>query len=378
MKKRRVLFGTDSYFQLMTVINLKMTIYKNWDADVIVYSSVPSADIIVQRLKETKVFYNVYLASTSLTKCGKKYALKEKLPKYSVYLYSLVAPKEVVKNAIGTYLYEKYEEFIINSYGALPDAIFNVCYHNNKNVEVKRIEDGFVSYFTEFGSKKGKLRNVIELASSYLFGIKNIKDYISAYYFVEPELVITKMPYPIIRSPKFSRDNKELVKVLNHIFGYDKTLKFDKKIYLFEDGSLFFMNNDEEVDIVNELKSVVPPKDFIVKMHPRRKENRFKAISVDVMEKSNIPWEVIQLNNHFDNCIFITVASSIAFSSDIYFGDKCNKILLFKCLKNPPTHIDANFEKYLIAYKKKFGENSLYIPSSYKELINMVKSISKS
>lgn len=375
MVNKKVLFGTDSYFQLITAINLRTTVYKDWDVDIIVYGSVPSANVIVDKLREVEVFDNVYLAETSLTRCGKNYSFREKLPKYFVYIHSLFSPRSVVKNSIGTALTKNYDEFILNSYGALPDAIFNVCYRNNKNIRIKRIEDGFVSYFTEFGSKKGKLRKTIETVSNTLFGIKNMKYYISAYYFVEPELVIAQMPYPIVRSPKFSRDNKVLVKVLNHVFGYDETLTFNKKIYLFEDGSLFFMNSDEEVDIVNELQTVVKPEDFIVKMHPRRKKNRFKDIGVDVMEKSNIPWEVIQLNNRFDNCIFMTVASSVAFSSDIYFGDRCHKLLLFKCLKTPPALVNDNFKKYLDLYKEKFGEDSLHIPNSYEELKDSVKGI---
>ena len=168
MNNKKVLFGTDSYFQLMTAINLRTTVYKEWDADVIVYGSVPSADVIVSRLRETNVFDNVYLAETSLTKCGQKYTKKEKLPKYFVFLYSLISPKHVVKKAIGASLSTAYDEFVINSYGALPDAIFNVCYRNNKNVRIKRIEDGFVSYFTEFGSKKGKGRRFVEKISNIL------------------------------------------------------------------------------------------------------------------------------------------------------------------------------------------------------------------
>jgi hypothetical protein len=368
MVKREVLFGIDSYFQLMTAINLRTTVYKDWCADIIIYGSVPSADVIANRVRETGMFGHVYLAFTSLALCGNKYTWREKLPKYFVYLYSLFSPKQVVKNAIGAKLEKSYDEFVMNGFGALPDAIFNACYRVNKNIGIKRIEDGYVSYFTEFGSKKGKARRMLEWMAQKLLGYENIKDYIVGYYFVEPELVTAHLSYPVFRSPKFSRENKELVRVLNHVFGYDDSVKLRKKIYLFEDGSLFFMNSDEEIDIVKELKEVVNTDDFIVKMHPRRKENRFEALGVDVMEKSSIPWEVIQLNNRFDNCIFMTVASSVAFSSDIYFGDKCHKILFYKCLKNPPKLINGNFMNYLQLYKEKFGEDSLHIPSSYAEL----------
>ena len=233
MEKKKVLFGTDSYFQLMTAINLRTTVYKDWYADIIVYGSVPSADKIADRLRETNVFDHVYMADTSLTRCGKKYSKREKLPKYFVYLYSLIAPSHVLKNAIGAKLTIPYDEFVLNSYGALPETIFNICYRNNKNIKVKRIEDGFVSYFTEFGSKKGHFRQFLESFSNLIFGDKDIKKYIDGYYFVEPDLVIAKLPYPVIRSPKFIRNNKELVSVLNHVFNYDNSLKFDKKIYLF-------------------------------------------------------------------------------------------------------------------------------------------------
>ena len=112
MEKKKVLFGTDSYFQLMTAINLRTTVYKDWYADIIVYGSVPSADKIADRLRETNVFDHVYMADTSLTRCGKKYSKREKLPKYFVYLYSLIAPSHVLKNAIGAKLTIPYDEFV--------------------------------------------------------------------------------------------------------------------------------------------------------------------------------------------------------------------------------------------------------------------------
>lgn len=372
---KRILFGVDSYFQLIMSVSLRMTLFRSDNADIIVYNSVPSAEEVCNSLRKTKVFQHVYWGNTTLARCGKKYTFWEKFPKYFVYLLTLVAPTSTLKRIIGEPLSEKYDIFIFNGYGAMADCIFNVCYNRNKNVECRRIEDSYASYFTVYGSVKGKIRVLLEKLCSVLFNRKDINNYIRAFYFAEPDLVQVKMPYPVIQAPKIDRTNKELVNTLNSIFNYKDVEIGNKNIFLFEDGRLFFDNNDEEVDIIAELIKFVPNNRFAIKMHPRRKENRFENLGVDIMKGSGIPWEVIQLNVDFSGSIFLTTTSAPIFSSDVYFGDKCHKILLYKCLKKPLSSIDSNFEAYIKDFKKKFGEESLYIPESYDELRSILKKL---
>ena len=131
---------------------------------------------------------------------------------------------------------------------------------------------------------------------------------------------------------------------------------------------MFFDGSEEEVDLVKDLISYLPKHEIAIKMHPRRTYDRFASLGVESLKASKVPWEVIQLNQDYSGCIFMTVTSSAVFSSDIYFGDKCYKILLYKCLKTPPSSIDARFEAYVQKYRERFGSDYLYIPESYDEL----------
>lgn len=375
---KRILFGVDSLFQFIIATNLRTTVYKDDEADIIIYSSTLPARGVYEKVAKTNIYRNVYYADTSLCRCGKNYSFKQKLPKYFVYLLTMSFPQNTLKRIIGSSLDDSYDEFLFNSFGALADCIFNVCYRNNTNIVCKRIEDAYVSYFTVWGSRKSGFRRFLEKISYKVFGNKNIEDYIDGYYFSEPEMVMAKFPYPIIPAPKFGRDNKAFVSLLNEIFEYNPAAKTDKILFLFEDGRLFFDGSEEEVDLVEDMISYLPKEKMAIKMHPRRKVDRFATLGVESMKASKVPWEIIQLNQDYSGCIFMTVTSSAVFSSDIYFGDKCYKILLYKCLKTPPSSIDSKFEAYVQKYMERFGSEYLFIPKSYEELKEILMKLTKS
>lgn len=365
---RNVIFGVDSLFQFIVATNLRTTVYKDDEVDVIIYSSTLAAKSLFEKVRNKKIYNNVYFADTSLARCGKNYSFWEKFPKYFVYIATLIFPKFILSKIIGCELDKGYDEFIFNGFGALPECIFNTCYKYNKDIKCKRIEDAYPSYFTVYNSQKNIIRKALEYISKLLFNRKDIDQYVDGYYFSEPEMVMADFPYPVIPAPKFGRQNHEFVELLNGIFDYNAGTKSDKRIYLFEDGRLFFDGSEEEVDLVKDMISYLPKEQIAIKMHPRRKVDRFKNLGVESMKASKVPWEVIQLNQDYSGCVFMTVTSSAVFSSDIYFGDKCYKILLYKCLKTPPSSIDAKFEAYVQKYKERFGSDYLFIPESYDEL----------
>lgn len=365
---RNVIFGVDSLFQFIVATNLRTTVYKDDEVDVIIYSSTPAAKSLFKKVRNKKIYNNVYFADTSLARCGKNYSFWEKFPKYFVYIATLIFPKFILSKIIDCKLDKGYDEFIFNGFGALPECIFNTCYKYNKDIKCKRIEDAYSSYFTVYNSKKNNIRKSLEYISKLLFNRKDIDQFVNGYYFSEPKMVMVDIPYPVIPSPKFGRQNLEFVSLLNDVFDYKNQQKSEKKIYLFEDGRLFFDGSEEEVDLVKDLISYLPKHEIAIKMHPRRTYDRFASLGVESLKASKVPWEVIQLNQDYSGCIFMTVTSSAVFSSDIYFGDKCYKILLYKCLKTPPSSIDARFEAYVQKYRERFGSDYLYIPESYDEL----------
>ena len=375
---KKIIIGIDSVFQFIIASNLRMTLYKDDMVDLVIYKSFQSASDLYNHVRVTDVYRNVYLADTSLTKCGNKYSFLEKFPKYFVYLWSMIKPQKVLANIIGQKIQDKYDEFLFNGYGALPECIFNTCYQNNKSIICHRFEDGYSSYFTVYNSKKNHIRRSLESLATIIFDRQKIDDFVKSFYFQEPQMVMSTLPYEVVGVPKFGRHNKKLVDFLNKAFDYNPEEYKQKKVYFFEDGRMFFESDtDEEVEIVSGISQIVNPNSILVKLHPRSKINRFEKLGVETMKKSSVPWEVIQLNQDYGGVIFVTITSSPIFSSDIYFGDKCYKILLYKCLKTPPSSIDAKFEAYVQKYKERFGSEYLFIPKSYDEMRNILMKLAK-
>lgn len=374
--KMKVLFATDSAFQLITAINLRMTVYQDAEADIIIYNSTNNAEAYCENLRQTGVFSRCWCAKTPLTYCGSSYSIKEKLPKYFVYLKSLLWPETCIKRILGESLLH-YDHFIFNGTGALPDCIFNVCQGINPEIECFRIEDSYVSYTLEYGKEKGRFRNKLEHLCAKILGRKNLVDSVKGYYLMAPELVGYDYPYPVIKVPKLSRENKQLISVLNKTFAYSPNADdFHERFIFFEGGESYFLNYDGDLEYVEKLEDIVGGKNVLVKQHPRTLKDRYEGFSVRVLNGVGIPWEVIQLNLSIYNKVLITIKSSAVLSSEIYFGDSCEIILLYKAASAPGATVSPAMEKCIQKLKSN-SKNRYYMPESMEEFSTIIKALNK-
>lgn len=371
---KNVLICVDSVFQFIIASNLRTTLYKDDNVDLVIYNSYTSARELYENIKNKGYFRYVYFADTPLTYCGNQYTYKQKLPKYFIYGMSLINPERILRSIIKTSLDTTYDHFVFNGDGALPECIFNACLKKNNKLKCFRIEDGYFSYMKEFGKEKSSGRINFEGFMHGLFRTKNIRNYIEGYYMSEPDLALIKFPYTLIRVPKFSRDNKALVAFLNYAFGYDTTQndQFIGKSIYFEDGATFFEGGDEELEIIKKIVKYIPSDKILVKRHPRRKEDRFAPMGIKCCTVNGVPWEVIQLNCSMNGNYLISSCSGTVFNSAIFFGDNCKRVLTYHLLKQPPFVVrDSNFEKFVSAFKEKYGETSIFCPENYEELASI-------
>lgn len=370
---KRILFAVDSFFQLIEAVNLRMSVYLDDNADIAVYASTPNAEKICENLKKKHIFSNCYFLDTPLVRCGAKYSLKEKLPKYFIYAFTLMNPFGYVTNTL--HLEDLfYDTFLFSGNGVLPEAIFNAIRKRNPNISCLRFEDSYISYTREYCKAKGRGRRLLESAMHRIFRGADINDYIKGYYFAVPELVQVEFHYPVIRAPKISRENKALINMLNAIFDFDSFQdSYEEKYIFFESGDAYFENNDEDVGFIKELSDAVGKESILIKRHPRCVKNRFESLGVHVSKSSSIPWELIQLNINMDDKVFVTTTSAAALSSEIYFGDKCKVILLFEGMKNPPHSINDVMRKYMRDFQNFFGEDKIYMPNDIAEFKRIIK-----
>ena len=369
----KILFAVDSFFQLIEATNLRMTVFKDEEADIFIYSSTPNSNAICQNLIESKLFNKCVLVNSPLLHCGSSFSFFKKFPKYFIYLYTLISPKKYVQNVLNCDKLN-YDLFLFSGVGAVTECIFNAIFKVNRKIRCYRFEDSYVSYTREYGKTKGAFRIIFERLMYKFFGSTEIDGYIDGYYFADPDLVTTTFNYPIIRAPKISRNNTKLVNVLNKVFNFSKIEDSYKEKYIFfESGDSYFEKNDEDIDFVKELVAIVAQDSVLIKRHPRFKNNRFSKTGANFTKSSSIPWELIQLNIKMDNKIFITTTSAAALTSSVYFNDDCKSILLFEMMVNKPSSVNNVVRDYFVRFQNKYGKDSLAVPKSKDEFLKLIK-----
>ena len=130
------------------------------------------------------------------------------------------------------------------------------------------------------------------------------------------------------------------------------------------------------MEYVKLLTQIVGGDNVLIKRHPRIKENRYEDLGVHVAHSTTVPRELIQMNTPLKNKVFITTKSAAALTSEVYFGDKCDAMLLYKGIKGEQGKIGEKFENYMRCFMEK-STNRIWFPSSLEEFASVIREIEK-
>lgn len=175
---------------------------------------------------------------------------------------------------------------------------------------------------------------------------------------------------------------------LNILFDYEHE-KSDWDI-LFFDQPLTLANittyNEERSLLINILKAAKNFNTFI-KNHPSDYDNKYAGLGANIFKCSNIPWEIVYLNEYIqnnsdlENKIYMTYNSSALLNTRIIFKDSdySNHFIgLSKLLRkfiNEPQ-LDILFQKYYEQFKQFYGSN-YYEVESIEELSIILNKINR-
>lgn len=373
--KRNILFVADSYFQLIIASNLRCTVYKDDDADIVLLNTSNGVENVFERISKTSFFNHYFLAKTPLLYVGKKITRKQKIEKYLTYAKSLFAPEASLNGSLPNDMSHKYDIYIFNSWGAIQSALFNYCYRRNRYVYCMRIEEGGISPLAEWHDKRN-FRLGIERVMAWATGHKVIPNYVRGMYFFAPQLVQFSCNYPIIEMPKLSRNNKALVDFVTIAFDLDKLHdKYEEKFIVFEDGFIHFSSSNEDLELIKMVADKIGAENVFVKLHPRTKVNRFAPMGINTNKDVGVPWEAVLLKHDFNNKIFMSACSGATFTSVLYFEGNSRVILNYKCLKNKPFGGTDVFLNYLHDMQVLKGEDRVIIPNNREEFASIIEKI---
>lgn len=359
--EERLLMVVSTSFQLIVAIQLKLKLFPNKKVDIIVTDYSNDFMVLVNNLKNLEIFENVYTANV------KKIILRKlDVKKIWSYFKCYINPEQAL-NYFSLKLDNTYDRLLFFNLNLFNQLLYKVLLRNNSNLVCERFEEGYNIYI-----KDGNIKSNTEKLQS-LFGITTLSQKITKVYLFHPELVRVDLKCTIEKIPLLSRNDKKLKSVLNSIFNYTNEKLYEEKYIIFEET--FFADNESvnDIELFEQIAKCVGKENILIKLHPRNPYNRFKEKGFKTNSDVGTPWELIQLNNNFNEKIFLTIASGSILASSLYFQDDIKSLFLYKCTNIIPQKINKEFIDYLENLNFYMKRNNFLIPQNFIELKNYLQ-----
>ena len=347
MKRKLIICNT--YYQLILAIQMKLTIFKNDIVDLQISDQSVNASDVAKRLNKLSVFNSVKFVENK-----DEYATRSAVKKIKdVFVHSFVRAKNLEIPLYDEILFYNFE----TNFYKINDYYKKI----NHKVIWSRMEEGIFSYSADCYTG-----GTIKLTSKVrkILCKDNIIDNITRYYCTEPEIASANGMYKdIVEIPKINANDVYLVEILNNIFDY-KYEKINQKYIFFASSSDIDGVPFGETELILKVADEVGKDNIIVKMHPRDTRRVYQEYGIEVMEKSCVPWEVIQLNMLRDEHILLTVTSGAFLGIASMTGDIIKGYFLYNCIENKSEYLKGyiqNIQKVFYELKKENKCNGLFI-----------------
>lgn len=342
MAKEKILIMCNTYFQLITAIQMKLTMHSDAHVGVVLTDHTRGLPDIEEPLKECKVFNEVCCMECRLNDNASSPDVEHILRT----VYSIVMRSK--KNAFfGKY----FDKLIYFNLSASTILLYNELQSVNKKIQVARFEEGVLSYGASWNddwrlidSKSVKLGCRIR----QWLGKTNITDYLEDYYCFFPELYEgTLNPIAI---PKISEENYKLKQILGKTFQLDTiTERYDERyIYFSSVGDFEGGSPVGEFDLVTKIAELVGKKNLLIKTHPRDETGCYQKAGFKVASMSAAPWEAIQLNSDFSEHVFLTNVSGSVLSVNLCMEKGPKTFFMYPLCDNKHNSATCGSETILI------------------------------
>lgn len=365
---KKILAIAHSYYMLLTLIQMRTTIYQKEHMDIVLSDASKNSERIYKNLKGSNIFNNCYFYRIQDIAWEKG---ERALKKIWLSFKNIANAKEVVQKAIHVNLDNKYDIMLVYVDGRFEEQVFfKAIKKDNPNACCELYEEGYVSYF----SSRGVLEHKLTFAS-LMFGVMKIShkrnalisnNIRKAWYF-HPTLVQYSPKFDIEKIPEFDKENIEMIEKINMVFHYmpEKTSRY--KIVFLEGCSYTDFAQTDDMELLAQLTEWVGKEDILVKLHPRTKENRFAERGYQT-NKTNVPLELMIMNKEYEGSIFVTVESGSPLSCLLNLKSKNKIILLQKCTKYPNRSMkNPHFVRLIDELSEHYAKGQLIIPENIDE-----------
>lgn len=356
--KERLLFISETYYDLMSALNIKIHYFANAHADIILTSSSPVYKL-ADKVRNIGVFENVYTTDYNVSR--------------DIHEIRQFKNNDIILNP------QKYQ-YIVNLDEQYSDY-FSPCasspfqklmfYRISKNGVIPRVhmyEDGMENYIetvTEGIARDALDHNAYPVEQRFISNVVNL-------YLYKPEAYCANMPIKVMFIPKISHEDTAFTRILNDIFGTGELP--EEKYIFFNECFAEELRPSDEIDIINVVAEKVGKENIIIKTHPRAKwaKDIYRINGYKIFPDNDIPWEIILLDNNIKDKVLMTISSNAPLASYLNFNYSVFMIYLDRLMKLS-RRAHASQKKYY-TFQNRIKElvnddqKTLFVPNSIDEL----------
>ena len=347
MSTKRIICLCTTYFQLITAIQMRRTLFSEDEFTVVMTSDSNGGRAVSDRLRETGIFDEVYYVERTRVAMADFRSAGQKAERFLNYF---------VKGSYVSYLKKPYDLFLTYNLYWYSFMMFNALQQDNPAVKVAKYEEGILSYFVDdrrfeydYFKRIAKIKRF--LRQPVIF------DRLRTFYcfypeFYEGSLSTAKIP-PIEHGDAWLRDT------LCTLFDVDPDkLVYDRKFLYFASmlDSEVVVGESGEFDILKEIVDVVGADNIMVKLHPRENDpQRYRDLGVAIDTNSDIPFEVIRLVKDFSDKIFLTCLSGSTINLATILPKRSKTYLTYGLLPDKVKEMDV-IVNFIDIYKRTTGK----------------------
>lgn len=341
----------DSMFNLLLSIQLRKTILKNEECDIILSSYASGLRSIYANNSLSCLFDDVFFAD---------YTLISKKTK----LQAMIDPEKMVIKLIGNKLPYYGQVFFWNPTHLLYYLLMH--YNNHKHSYALHLYgDAMGAYVVDYPIENTFFRK--KIVNSYFvrrFSHKLVKELDYDYYVFSPELIGFNPSHKLVEIPSITSESR-VVKCFYDAYGIDYDVSEVKAQYIYLDIKHHeqFGNTGAGLVVLSGLSKKFG-NDFIVKPHPRQEKDIYVDSNVPILDLQ-IPWELYCMQHSIDRKVIITFCSSSAFMPYVLFDS--NHVTI--CVLTPMTFLDY-FKKEFTSFVMKLRQRGkrIYLVDSIDEI----------
>ena len=312
-RRNMILFRATSHHQLINAIALKINLFYDQPADLML-SNMTDFSSILNNIEATHLFRKIYYVDDVMV--AKNFISLSKRDRYK--------ESKNVKNRWNVNLDKEYDDYYYG-YDILCNKLFYyyLVKTQHKQVIPHAFQEGNSTYIIDIFSRGDQdgLAHSYYKKSSLLVSLCDLHLYI-------PECIQFKSRVPVRR---LSLDNPKILEAIQKIYDYPKLPK-QNFIYV-ACCSEFQGVSSNEMELLNYIADCVGKENIVIKGHPRFSDDKFSYKGFAVLNK-DIAWEAYVIDNGINDKVIISGISTSLISTASMISDNFTGIIvnnLFRC-----------------------------------------------